>query len=135
MDDINPTDILHGKEWKSHKYIKKVMNNGKWAYYYAVNRAKGNRVTNRTVGSKGRQYSPTVSTKYHYGSTNNMSNVRFSKNSPNFGGTKVLTEPISSFFDPAVGSQGPHTYKAIDSLIKNKKRKESYNKARNIPIR
>lgn len=50
-----------GKEWKSHKYIKKVMSKGKWLYYYGKNKARGNKVTNKNA-KKGLQYAPTVKT-------------------------------------------------------------------------
>lgn len=68
---IKPTDVVHGKEWKTHKYIKKVMNNGKWVYYYTMNRARGNKVTNKNakytkgMGNMGvgrLQYSPSMKT-------------------------------------------------------------------------
>lgn len=57
-------DILHyakGTESKAHKYVSRVMKNGKWVYTYAKNRLRGNKVTNKNA-KDGLQYSPTVKT-------------------------------------------------------------------------
>ena len=57
-------DVLHyakGTESKSHKYVSRVMKNGKWVYIYAKNRLRGNKVTNKNA-KDGLQYSPTVKT-------------------------------------------------------------------------
>lgn len=63
-------DILHyakGTESKAHKYVSRVMKNGKWVYTYAKNRLRGNKVTNKDAKKYGPygeklQYSPTVKT-------------------------------------------------------------------------
>lgn len=55
---IEPTDVVHGKEWKSHKYISKIMKNGKWVYQYTKNKVRGP-VTNKNGKI---QYSPNVKT-------------------------------------------------------------------------
>lgn len=63
---LTPTDddILHykkGSESKSHKYISRVLNKGKWVYVYAKNRLRGNKViTNQTKGTT--PYNPTIKT-------------------------------------------------------------------------
>lgn len=56
---LAPTDddILHykkGSESKTHKYISRVLKNGKWVYTYTKNRLKENKVTNKD----GEAYSP-----------------------------------------------------------------------------
>lgn len=83
---IEPTDVVHGKEWKSHKYIKKVMNKGKWVYYYTKNRAKGNKVTNKNGKT---QYSPNIKTDWGTAS--------FIKGASSTRDITYLSEPINGF--------------------------------------
>ena len=61
---LRPTDddILHykkGSESKTHKYISRVLKNGKWVYIYTKNRLRGNKVTNK---NGIQQYSPNIKT-------------------------------------------------------------------------
>ena len=63
---LTPTDddILHykkGSESKSHSYISRVFQKGRWVYTYAKNRARGNKVTNKTKGTTS--YTPNEKTK------------------------------------------------------------------------
>jgi len=124
---LAPKELMHSREWKSHKYIKKVMSKGKWLYYYGKNKARGGHVTNQTVGRKGRQYSPTVKTKSYYGTIGDPHDTLFGYGTVLSKGNKILTEPMSNFFDPAKGQ----TYnKPIESLISDKKRQVLYMNAR-----
>ena len=106
---IEPTDVVHSKEWKSHKYIKKVMNKGKWVYYYTKNRARGNKVTNKNGKI---QYSPNVKTQNYNGP------LDFNDpNGPWTWGASILTEPL----DGRDTSYGYNRFKAVRSKVDQQK--------------
>lgn len=114
---LTPTDddILHykkGSESKSHKYISRVLNKGKWVYIYAKNRMRGNRVTNKNVKPIGQfksdpfgdklQYSPTIKTETIDDRSTDKQGHRSSV-------SKVLTEPV----DTRAYLAGTETWKNI----------------------
>lgn len=101
---LQPTDndVLHyakGSESKSHKYISRVLNKGKWAYIYAKNRLRGNQVTNKNVKPIGEfksdpfgdklQYSPTIKTE-------TIDDRSSDKQGHRSRSSKVLTEPMDT---------------------------------------
>jgi hypothetical protein len=114
---LTPTDndILHykkGSESKSHKYISRVLNKGKWVYIYAKNRMRGNKVTNKNVKPIGQfksdpfgdklQYSPTIKTETIDDRSTDKQGHRSSV-------SKVLTEPV----DTRAYLAGTETWKNI----------------------
>ena len=93
---LTPTDddILHykkGSESKSHKYISRVLNKGKWVYIYAKNRMRGNRVTNKNVKPIGQFKSDPFGDKLQYSPT-----IKTETIDKNGHRSKVLTEPINT---------------------------------------
>lgn len=107
---IEPTDVVHGKEWKSHKYIKKVMSKGKWVYYYTKNRARGNKVTNKNGKI---QYSPNIKT--NWGSTLIDGHLR---------DATFLVEPMSKYSD--IAWQGLEKYTNGRIMSTNFAKKQTY---------
>lgn len=63
---IEPTDVVHGKEWKIHKYISRIFKNGKWSYKYPTTKTRGSAYSpkyKRTVTNKdGTPYNPSIKT-------------------------------------------------------------------------
>lgn len=105
---IEPTDVVHGKEWKSHKYISKTMKKGKWVYLYAKNKARGT-VTNKNGKI---QYSPNVKTQNYNGP------IDFNDpNGPWTWGASILTEPL----DGRDTSYGYNRFKAVRSKVDQQK--------------
>lgn len=101
---LTPTDddILHykkGSESKSHSYISRVFQKGRWVYTYAKNRARGNKVTNKNVKPVKEfksdpsgwklQYSPTIKTETIDDRSTDKKGHRSSV-------SKVLTEPLDT---------------------------------------
>lgn len=76
---IEPTDVVHGKEWKVHKYISRIFKNGKWQYKYPTTKTRGKAYTpqyKRTVTNKnGSPYNPSIKTL----NSNDLKNFLFQK--------------------------------------------------------
>lgn len=115
---LTPTDddILHykkGSESKSHKYISRVFNKGKWVYIYAKNRLRGNNVTNKD-GKK--QYAPNIKTGGKEGSHS------FIENDPNNPYRTVIREHnvLNESFDPDLAAAGMYTF---NNYLKSSKSK------------
>jgi hypothetical protein len=103
---LAPNELMHSREWKTHKYIKKTMSKGKWVYQYAKNKIRGGHVTNKNGKT---QYSPNIK-------SNNWGTNSWIPGASSMRDITYLSEPINGY---DLANQGINKY--VNSRIMNMK--------------
>lgn len=126
-------DIVHGKVWKSHKYISRIFKNGHWVYTYTKNRLRGNKVTN----ADGKNYTPGYTTNINRKKMEplNSASRKHDQKYTYSSGSKITNQNVrlaNSYFN-GFGTQSSQ-YSPTIKTYKNKKDSPTGESGRYEPI-